>query len=372
MPSLKATRNRQRDNNRHHLTLAFYFLAVVIASMAMDKSAHASGDVPRTSLWCSNEYSPATCTYSTEEAACAAMGADNPFYNYNLFIVHFSGNEVTGDACYGHPASSPNDNYWAQRLGWLAQGSACPSNSTPTSATSCTCNDKYQPDATGTSCVPAQVVACPVPPLPELPATDLCTLSLEKGAGKDIDLACGPLDPEMVNQAQCLADKINKLGIPYTEPSATVRTEAYQQHFVDIWKWNKDIKKSQDDGWTDAEKLACAPTVAKVKAEMDKHKITWAPSNSGPDAPHVLRKAIDIDEAVVDAMDEKVSDTTFVMPVNCFLFCMPIPVYIGDVQDYVNSPLVNPPPCKLRWGGRFKDQYGNDKPDPVHFDLFLQ
>jgi hypothetical protein len=41
-------------------------------------------------------------------------------------------------------------------------------------------------------------------------------------------------------------------------------------------------------------------------------------------------------------------------------------VYIGDVQDYVNNPLVNPPACKLRWGGRFKDY------DPVHFDLLLK
>jgi hypothetical protein len=247
-------------------------------------------------------------------------------------------------------------------------GSACACNGLSDNDPTASNPINYVPDEPlRTSCVPEPVVKCPVPEFPELSATDLCTLSLEKGKGKDVDLACGSLDPEMVNQAQCLADKIHSLAIPYTEPSATVRTEAYQKHFVDIWKWHKKIDKDSPT-WSDAEKQACAPMVAKVAAEMGTHQITGEPSNSGANAPHVLRKAVDIDRAVVDAMNASITNTTFVMPANCFFgFCMPVPVYIGDVQDYVDSPLINPPPCKLRWGGRFKGK----KFDPVHFDLFL-
>jgi hypothetical protein len=230
----------------------------------------------------------------------------------------------------------------------------------------------YKLDPSGTTCSRPDTTTCPIPKLPELLATDLCTLSLEHGAGKDIDNACPALDPEMAKQEACLANKINRLGIAYTEPSATVRTEAYQQHFVDIWKWHTDIV-NQQKFWTDAQKQKCAPIKAKVEAEMKTHRIKGTPSNSGANAPHVLRKAVDIDDGVVDAMKIKVNNSIYITPIPPFcLFCKPVPVYIGDVQDYVNNPLVNPPPCKLRWGGRFIDKNGNPNPDPVHFDLFLK
>ena len=109
--------------------------------------------------------------------------------------------------------------------------------------------------------------------------------------------------------------------------------------------------------------------VAKVNAEWSKHVLDGKPSNSGPDAPHVLRKAVDINKGVVEAMKAKISKPYTIKPAsaNC-IFCDYVPVYIGDVQDYVNSPLFNPPACNLRWGGRFKGK----KIDPVHFDLLLK
>ena len=210
---------------------------------------------------------------------------------------------------------------------------------------------------------------CPIDPLPKPPypgdVDPNCTASLEKGAGKDVDKACPDLTPEMQKQAQCLADKINRLALTpaYTGPSATIRTEAYQKHFVDIWKWQNMIVNGQRT-WSDAQKQACAPIKAKVDAEMAKHRIIAPPSNKGSKAPHVLGKALDIDEAVVDALDDKVSNSIYITPLPPFcLFCQPVPVYIGDVQDYVNSALVNPPACNLRWGGRFTPY------DPVHFQL---
>ena len=209
---------------------------------------------------------------------------------------------------------------------------------------------------------------CPIPKFPDINDSDACTKSLEKGKGKDIDGVCDELDPEIVKQERCLAKKIRDLGISYTEPSATVRTVAYQQHFVDLWEWHEvKIPKARED-WTDAEKQACAPMVAKVEAEWGKHKIKGAPSKSGPDAPHVMRNAVDIDEGIVEAMKAAVNKSTFLVPFPSYCFlCLPeYPVYIGDVQDYVNNPLVNPPACKLRWGGRFR------KYDGVHFDLLLK
>jgi len=212
------------------------------------------------------------------------------------------------------------------------------------------------------------VVKCPIDPFPDINDTDACTKSLEKGAGKDVDNACPALDPEMVKQGICLGNKIRRLGISYFEPSATVRTVAYQQHFVDLWKWHDQIEDEQES-WSAAQKQVCTPMVAKVDAEWKKHGLDGKPSNSGPNAPHVLRKAVDINTDVVEAMEAELSKPYTIKPAspNC-IYCDYIPVYIGDVQDYVNSPLFNPPACKLRWGGRFKGK----KIDPVHFDLLLK
>lgn len=113
---------------------------------------------------------------------------------------------------------------------------------------------------------------------------------------------------------------------------------------------------------TDEEKLVCATEIAKVENEMKDHGIEALPSKKGSYAPHVQGIALDIPRDVAKAMMAKLTNVTVVVPVNCFLgACMSIPVHIGDVQDYVNSPTVNPPACDLLWGGRFKDK--------VHFQL---
>lgn len=163
-------------------------------------------------------------------------------------------------------------------------------------------------------------------------------------------------------QIQCLADKINKLALtpPYTGPSATIRTEAYQKHFVDIWsKWSNEIVKLKG-----AEKQACAAVIADVTHEKNRHGIDAPPSKKKGQAPHVLGNALDIPRDVAKSLKAKLTNTTVVIPVNCFFgICMPIPAYIGDVQDYVNSATVNPPACDLLWGGKFDDK--------VHFQLRL-
>jgi len=102
--------------------------------------------------------------------------------------------------------------------------------------------------------------------------------------------------------------------------------------------------------------------IADVKAEMKSHGIKAPPSKKKSQAPHVLGNALDIPNGVAEALMANLNHTTAVIPANCFFgVCMNLPVYIGDVQDYVNSATVNPPACDLLWGGRFNDK--------VHFQL---
>jgi hypothetical protein len=136
---------------------------------------------------------------------------------------------------------------------------------------------------------------------------------------------------------------------------------AYQKHFVDLWKKSKEIENKM---LTDAQKQVCAPIILKIKDDMAIHGIDAPPSKKEGDAPHVLGKAIDIPRRVKNALIAKVSNSYYITPIPPFcLYCPIVPVHIGDVQDYVNSTLVNPPACNLRWGGRFNPY------DPVHFQL---
>jgi len=274
----------------------------------------------------------------------------------------------------------------------------CPANSTK-NGTICTCNDTYEPDIAGSACVIAptanacpahmsglpcacdsgyvpswwggcvQAPTCPIDPLPKPPfdgdTNPACTASLEKGRGKDVDNACPPLNPKMTEpnsgQIKCLTDKIRRLGIPYDgRPSATIRTEAYQQHLLDIWKKSIEIEKTE---LSFDEVQVCATLIADVANEKKQHGIDAPPSKKNSKAPHVLGNAVDIPKSVVNAMIEKatMADAKAFFP-GC-IPCLHIPLVTGDVEDYVNSAAVNPPACNLRWGGRFKPY------DPVHFQL---
>lgn len=225
----------------------------------------------------------------------------------------------------------------------------------------CSRPDQCQPPGV-TDPATGQCVKCPIDPLPDLP-DEACTISLEAGGGKDVNNACSSkLTDEMKKQAQCLADKIHKLGISYTEPSATIRTEAYQQHLLDVWNWMQDIK-SED--LSNVQKTACTKVITDVYAHQKKHGIISDPSKKGNTAPHVIGKAVDIPSDVASAVMDRVTDNTFITFNGC-VFCIPISITtIGDTQDYVNDAIVNPPPCNLIWGGRFKRR----NPDNVHFQL---
>lgn len=325
---IPATGYRQRNHKRRCLTFAFCILAVLVGSVSPAKLAQASGTVPPQGDFCvySTLGPSRTCGFPTADAACGGIALPN-------------------GGCQGAYA------------GWIG-GTSCPANSTGT--TTCTCDDGYQPDSAGTSCVPD---TCPVGPLPKPPPpfTDACSNSLEKGRGTDVDNACAAgLTPDMQDEAQCVADKIHALAIPYSGPSATVRTAAYQNHLLAVWNKSKEIQKKVV---SDVDKQACAAVIADVDDEMKWHGIDSTPSSSEDIAPHVLGRAIDIPRNVIDAMMAQVTTPPTIVKV-C-LFCTPFMSPASDVQDYINSATVNPPACNLNWGGRFK----NPRPDPVHFQL---
>jgi hypothetical protein len=188
-----------------------------------------------------------------------------------------------------------------------------------------------------------EALPCPVPPLKPLPPDDYCAQSLEAGKGKDVYGACSiALTPATQQQAQCLANKIGALNIPYDGPESTVRSPAYQAHFKEIWEnsaWLDAIEEQGDP----AVIQACAARRAEVASHMGYHGIVGEPAKS--DSNHLSGQAIDVASSVVQQMMAAVGTEW------------------SDVQDYVRSNQVNPPACNLTWGGRFR------RYDPVHFQL---
>lgn len=180
---------------------------------------------------------------------------------------------------------------------------------------------------------------CPITPLQPLP-DDPCTQSLEAGLGVDVNGACAAgLTPEMQQEAQCLDNKITSLGIPYPGPTATIRTPAYQAHLREIWEKLRELNNLKDP----AVIQACAGRKTEIEAHKFSHGLTDRPAVSN--SRHESGNAIDIGRDVVRELINRVTTET------------------SDLQDYVNSPISNPPACNLQWGGRFR-QY-----DWVHFQL---
>jgi len=171
----------------------------------------------------------------------------------------------------------------------------------------------------------------------------------------------------MKKGVECLAKKIAAFYPPitYSGPSATIRNKAYQKHLSDVYDKSEEIAGTD---WTDAEKQACAAVFSDVDKEMKWHKIKAGPSKKGDQAPHVKGEAIDIPEDVSKALIERCTKTSIKALVTTYfpgcIKCQHIPLVTGNVEDYINSAVINPPACNLEWGGLFKNNY-----DPIHFQL---
>lgn len=185
---------------------------------------------------------------------------------------------------------------------------------------------------------------CPVDDLPDFPpAGDLCSASLEAGRGRDVNNACPPLDPRMQEAKVCLDTKIHyALGNNVsTVPEATIRTQVYQNHLLEIYK-----KWLALQNLTPEEKVACATIKAKVDAEKQRHAIGYMPSALGADAPHVLGLAVDMAESTIYDM----ASTMALMDGAGGM----------SLTDYLQTAVGTTQGCKLCWGGTFP------RPDPVH------
>lgn len=363
---------------------ALYISIIMISMMTMDRPAHATGNIPA-SISCSsytfvNSQSRGEVVFSvpgfpTPGAACAYSG--NGYTGYPLGSAFANGSyscvpsylwAVCASPVYSCPVNSSGtstctctDPYVPDTTQTSCVLPACPDHASRTiPGAACTCDANYQFDATGTSCVPAAV--CPVDKLTTPPFDDACSTSLEKGKGVDVNHACGELTGDMANAAICVAAKINALNIPYTQPSATIRTSAYQNHLLEIWTKSQQLDTIMNSVvYLPEIKQACAPINADINNEKSAHGITHQPSSSGDAAPHVEHRAIDVPEAVAKAlMDQVTTYTTTYTIVNGQ--SIPTQEVASDVEDYMHSA-PNACDANLSWGGRF-DSY-----DYVHFQL---
>ena len=380
-------------------SIAFCLLAVAMSLMTMVKPVHASGTVASTApMWCANEYDPASCIYPTKEDACRAAIGNRSDYYYG-FVYYFPGGEMVGYACYGYATSQPGNGYWAQRFGWLTTKASCPLNSQPTGTTTCTCNDPYVPDSTGTSCVPVPVVtcaapsvpdgaggcacnppnrinsigectACPVDPLPKPLFNDACAEVLENihSTRAQKDAACGVLTPKLKDGMACFADKLSRTNdIVTSNPiplkiTSDIRDIAYQAHFREIWDKMELLVALESDP---IKKNACVARRAEVAAEKGcdnagscerkscaaatangqrSHCLKHRPALPNPnDAQHTQGIAFDVSE----------DDT--VVPLQDAVDALNPP---QNIQQFLDAPTN----CGLIWGGTFKTNK-----DPVHF-----
>ena len=254
-------------------------------------------------------------------------------------------------------------NFYNNSLGPIS----CPANSTGT--TTCTCNTGYQPDSTGTSCVP--VSTCKVPELTPLPADDACAKSLDDGLGVDINHKCPPLDDRLPGQIQCFANKIATTNvtarppIPYSGPTAQYRNAAYQAHLRDIW--DKMIELNQDENINNE---ACRPRRNEVIAEKGcsssegcdekqctdgSHCLAYQPAK---DSNHSKGTAFDVPRSTIKGLLQELTP----LP--------PAPMTpqqkIQAQRIWVANWLVSPTACNLVWGGSFTNPPG---PDYIHFQL---
>lgn len=357
--------------------LSFFLTTMPSSAQAANGTVATVPPVSSWITWCGNYCeSP---IYSSAAEACSYYNSPGRTYTVSNVTYSELGMDYPGSfRCLVTTSLGTAYSGWVMPKGnW-----SCPANSTGT--TTCTCNTNYVPDATGTSCVhctpPAvfdtatgQCGPPPPPPctaidaIPPLPKDDACAQSLNDGKGVDIRHKCPEITEDMKKGVECLAKKIAAFYPPitYSGPSATIRNKAYQKHLSDVYNQSEEIAGTD---WTDAEKQACAARIADVDKEMKWHKIKAGPSKKGDQAPHVKGEAIDISEDVANALIERCTKTNVKAYVTTYfpgcIKCQHIPLVTGNVEDYINSAVINPPACNLEWGGLFKNNY-----DPIHFQL---
>lgn len=120
------------------LSIATYTLAILLSSVTMAGISLAAGNIAQPQSWCVNSVGVFYgCTFTSAVNACAGANA------------YPSATSATAGFCLR--------NGTGQSLGlayYFYSYKPCPIHSSGAGGT-CTCNDSYVPDSTGTSCVPA-------------------------------------------------------------------------------------------------------------------------------------------------------------------------------------------------------------------------
>jgi len=229
-------------------------------------------------------------------------------------------------------------------------------------------------------CVPPQVpvngvcqYVCPVDSLPKPPPPfdDACSQALEDHGGKLPDPSvCQNFDQAYNDKlASCVAGKVkDALGnnYSYNGPTATYRTDAYQQHLYDIWARAVQL---------DLIKMFASPEIAQacVDSQVNKdvqeairhHGVLIYPIKTA--GSHGESRAIDISRKDVEALEKKV--TIYKDTVITYKGVQrTVKTVVFDIQDYMNalslwtlSPCFNVP--AIEWGGKFRHV------DRVHFQF---
>jgi len=253
------------------LTIAVHFLLFAISLMAMVKPANASGSVSTYTVYSMTVWG-VTCT-SADLAAFAACvtSVENANGQQGGCWVPIPGREFCAFV-----GSEPG---WA----YPPTSLVCPAHSTGTPATnptSCTCNDKYQPDPFHVGCAQVPDVTCTVN-------------NVNVNKLNPLNPAVQPYEDgliDMANETQATREGaaciVREARARHLSPQITsgYRPPAYQTHIREVYdKWQ--LLQNNNDA-------ACADTKREVKVEFKKHsKFAHQPGNT---SHHSSGRAVDI------------------------------------------------------------------------------
>jgi hypothetical protein len=270
----------ERTPIRFHSKFVNLLLIVicVLFSLLCVRPAHAAGNVATMTVWNTiGVYAVSQCntpvTYNPTYSA-AGLCVENVYMSYNCSGT--AGNCISNWVITSITPTSATECYTINSMDEciiaLAKQAVCPSNS---SGSPCTCNTSFEPDATGTSCVPVPVATCPVHPLNPL---DPAAQPYEDGL---VDMA-NETDATRAGAA-CIVREARARHL-HPQIESGYRPPEYQTHIREVYdKWQ--LLQDNNDS-------VCADTKVQVELEYMHHSpFSHQP---GETSLHSSRLAVDI------------------------------------------------------------------------------